>query len=95
LPEGRTRYLSPTELKTALETAADRMPEPIALAGFTGMRRGELLGLQWKDVDMDGRRVYLRKTLNSGRRNDPVLRMLRRESVKVSRCNRRAHARTA
>jgi hypothetical protein len=36
LPEGRTRYLSPTELKAALEGALDWMRAPIALAAFTG-----------------------------------------------------------
>jgi integrase len=62
--EGRTRYLSRADLKAALQSAADWMRAPIALAAFTGMRRGELLGLQWKDVDIDGRRVYLRETKN-------------------------------
>jgi hypothetical protein len=46
VPEGRTRYLSPSELKAALEAAPEWMRAPIALAAFTGMRRGELLGLR-------------------------------------------------
>jgi site-specific recombinase XerD len=36
LPEGRTRYLSPGELKAALEAAPDWMRAPMALAAFTG-----------------------------------------------------------
>ncbi len=72
VPEGRTRYLSPTELKASLEAAADWMRAPIALAAFTGMRPGELLGLQWKDVDVDGRRVYLRETKNGALRVVPL-----------------------
>ena len=43
--EGRTRYLSPSEFKAALEAATDWMRGPMALAAFTGMRRGEILGL--------------------------------------------------
>jgi integrase len=62
--EGRTRYLSPTEFKAALEAASERMRGPMALAAFTGMRRGEILGLCWKDVDLDGQRVYLPDTKN-------------------------------
>jgi integrase len=62
--EGRTRYLSPTEFKAALEAAPDWMRGPMALAAFTGMRRGEILGLCWKDVDLDGQRVYLTETKN-------------------------------
>ena len=68
LPEGRTRYLSPSELKAALEAAVDWMRAPIALAAFTGMRRGEVLGLRWVDVDLAGRRVYLRETKNGSLR---------------------------
>jgi integrase len=62
--EGRTRYLSPTEFKAVLEAAPDWMRGPMALAAFTGMRRGEILGLCWKDVDLDGQRVYLPDTKN-------------------------------
>jgi integrase len=67
-PQGRTRYLSPTELKAALEAAPDWMRAPLALAAFTGMRRGELLGLHWTDVDLPNRRVYLRETKNGSLR---------------------------
>ena len=64
LSEGRTRYLSPTEFKAALESAPDWMRGPMALAVFTGMRRGEILGLRWKDVDLPNNRVYLTETKN-------------------------------
>jgi integrase len=80
VPEGRTRYLSPTELKASLEAAPEWMRAPIALAAFTGMRRGELLGLRWMDVDVEGRRVYLRETKNGALRvlplNELALRVL-------------------
>lgn len=68
LPEGRTRYLSPSELKAALEAAPEWMRAPIALAAFTGMRRSELLGLRWADVDLERGRVYLRETKNGSLR---------------------------
>jgi integrase len=48
------------------------MRAPIALAAFTGMRRGELLGLRWMDVDLNGRRVYLRETKNGSLRVVPL-----------------------
>lgn len=62
--EGRTRYLSPAEFKVALEAAPDWMRAPMALAAFTGMRRGEILGLCWKDVDLANHRLYLTETKN-------------------------------
>jgi integrase len=33
------------------------------VAALTGMRRGELLGLQWNDIDFDHRRVSVRRNL--------------------------------
>jgi integrase len=62
--EGRTRYLTPKELKAALAAAPQWMKAPIALAALTGMRRGELLGLRWLDVDLEHRHLYLRETKN-------------------------------
>jgi integrase len=79
-PQGRTSYLSPIELKAALQAASDWMRAPLALAAFTGMRRGELLGLRWTDVDLPNRRVYLRETKNGSLRilalNDLAVRVL-------------------
>ncbi|HET7104278.1 MAG TPA: tyrosine-type recombinase/integrase [Terracidiphilus sp.] len=72
MPQGRTRYLSPSELKTALEAAPDWMRLPLALAAFTGMRRGELLSLRWTDVDLENRRLYLRETKNGSLRVLPL-----------------------
>ncbi len=40
----------------------------MALAAFTGMRRGEILGLCWKDVDLENQRVYLTETKNGSLR---------------------------
>ncbi len=68
VPEGRTRYLTPLELKAALNAAKDWMKAPIALAAFTGMRRGELLALRWLDVDLSNRRLYLHETKNGSLR---------------------------
>lgn len=33
------------------------------LAGFGGLRLGELLGFRWARVDLDGRRVHVAETL--------------------------------
>ncbi len=39
--------------------------QPIAgLLAFTGMRRGEVLGLRWLDVDRKGGRILLPQTKN-------------------------------
>ncbi len=36
---------------------------PIRIAWFTGMRKGECLGLQWSDIDMKQQCIYVRHTL--------------------------------
>jgi integrase len=36
-----------------------------------GMRNGELLGLQWKDVDLEGRTLRGRRTVFNGIVNPP------------------------
>ena len=61
---GRVRYLQPTELRAVL-TACPEWLRPIAgLAVSTGMRRGEVLGLRWLDVDLKGGRIMLPQTKN-------------------------------
>lgn len=53
----------------------------VEIAIHSGMRRGELLGLRWKDVDFKGRMIYLETTKNHERRvlpmNDTVVRALK------------------
>jgi len=38
----------------------------IALAAVTGCRRGELCGLRWSDVDLENRRLWVRRTVKHG-----------------------------
>lgn len=44
---------------------ADRLYPLYLLAATTGMRRGELLGLRWVDLDLEARRLSVRQTLVS------------------------------
>ena len=63
-PAGRVRYLQPTELKALLEVCPSWLQPIVALAVTTGMRRGEILGLRWLDVDFANSRVLLPQTKN-------------------------------
>jgi integrase len=56
--------LSAHEARRLIEAARDdRLEALYVLAIHTGMRRGELLGLKWKDLDPDNFTVRVRRTL--------------------------------
>ena len=62
---GRVRYLQPGELRTVLEACPEWLRPIVGIAVATGMRRGEILGLRWLDIDPSGGRVLLPQTKNS------------------------------
>jgi integrase len=64
VPAGRVRYLQPTELHQVLKAAPVWLRPMIGLAANTGMRRSEILGLRWLDVDLPNRRILLPQTKN-------------------------------
>jgi integrase len=60
------RPLSPKQARTLLEAVkGDRLETLYVLAVTTGMRQGELLGLKWKDVDLETGTVQVRRTLST------------------------------
>jgi integrase len=89
----RKRFLDDKELAALLE-AAERNPvmrAAILLSVGTGIRQGELLRLQWKDVDLDGGKITLLVTKNKEARTVHVpttvvaaLRKLRKSKVAAS-----------
>jgi integrase len=60
------RFWQPEELRTFLELVdGTRVQAAWHVAAMTGMRRGEVLGLRWKDVDFDSARISVRHTIVS------------------------------
>jgi integrase len=60
----RIEPLTAEEARQLLEAArGTRLHALIVLAVRTGMRRGELLGLRWKDLDLTGGTLSIRQTL--------------------------------
>src|SRR5690606_33592153 len=52
--------LTPEQAQRFLRAAeGDRLHALYVLAVTTGMRQGELLGLSWRDVDLDAGRLYV------------------------------------
>jgi integrase len=50
-PKPRERILTVEEMKRLLDTASPELRPVLIIALNTGMRRGEILGLRWKDID--------------------------------------------
>jgi len=63
-PAGRARYLQPTELRAVVGACPEWLRPIAGLAVATGMRRGEILGLRWLDIDFKGGRIMLPQTKN-------------------------------
>ena len=58
------RALSPIQVRALLEAARGIRNEVLyAVAVHTGLRQGELLGLKWADIDLDSRRLSVRRAL--------------------------------
>ncbi|MGB3479915.1 MAG: tyrosine-type recombinase/integrase [bacterium] len=77
-PPGRVRYLSENESVKLLRQCADHLKPIVMMALNTGMRKGEILNLEWADIDMHNRTITLRKTKNNELRILPVNNILYR-----------------
>jgi len=93
-PQGRVRCLTDDERKRLLAacraSASPHLYPVVVLALSTGARRGEILNLRWKDVDLKRGVIVLHKTKNRERRalmlTGAALRMMKKLS-KVRRIN--------
>lgn len=75
-------------MRSAQETSPKLFTDILEIALETGMRRGELMGLQWHEVDLVNRRVYLYVTKNSYPRQLP----LTQKAVEVFKSIPKTHA---
>ena len=75
-PRGRVRFLSDDErarLLAECEASANPYLFPVVvLALSTGMRQGEIMNLEWRDVDLTRGWITLRETKNGERRGVPL-----------------------
>ena len=73
----RLRYLSKEECKALIDVSNGHLHPIIIVALNTGMRRGEILSLQWNSVDLKHGFILLGKTKNGDRREIPINETLR------------------
>jgi integrase len=55
--------LDPEEIMAILKELPDPLHTMVELDAFTGLRRGELIGLQWTDVDFENLVLHIRRSL--------------------------------
>ncbi len=73
----RLRFLTIEECQTLIECCAPHLRPIVTVALHTGMRRGEILGLKWEQVDLRHGFILLDKTKNKERREIPIDNTLR------------------
>jgi integrase len=68
---GEVQFWSPEQLAVFLAHAAQREPRfavAFQFAGWRGLRRGELCGLKWDDLDLDGGEAHIRRNVTEADR---------------------------
>jgi integrase len=97
-PKREIKPLNEEQVKRLLKAAdGDKLEALYVLAITTGMRSGELLGLQWKDLDLPAGIVQVRRTVFNGRIEAPKTAKGNR-SIKLTETSTRAlreHERTS
>ncbi len=64
-------FLTPDEARLFLENVSEEFYPFFLTAVMTGMRRGELLGLQWGDIDWENGTIQVRRSVWRGRFQTP------------------------
>ena len=68
----RVRFLMPDEVQTLLSSCADYLRPIVTLAVHTGMRKGEIFGLKWEQINFEQGIITLQDTKNGERRDIPM-----------------------
>jgi integrase len=70
--------LTPEEIRRLLDAQEEPLRTLLLTAVLTGMRQGELFGLQWEDIDFARHQVHVRRSLWHGTLGTPKTRRSRR-----------------
>lgn len=65
------RVFTKEETKTLLENATGWFRAFLATGFYTGARIGEIIGLQWEDIDLERRVIYVRRSISCFRIDTP------------------------
>ncbi|UCF70700.1 MAG: site-specific integrase, partial [candidate division WOR-3 bacterium] len=82
-PPGRVRYLTTDEISRLLYCCPQHIKPIVITALNTGMRKGEILGLKWEDVDLIKRVILVRDSKNHRSRHIPINDILYAELLRL------------
>lgn len=79
----RVRFLESNELVKLLACCRGTLKPVVIVALYTGMRKGEILGLKWKDCDFKRNIIYLWDTKNGEKREVPMSEPVKTALIRV------------
>lgn len=71
VPKREKPVWNPEQVRAIIASVPERFRALFTCAALTGARLGELLGLQWRHIDFDGRKLRIEQSLWHGRLLDP------------------------
>lgn len=71
-PPGRLRFLSEDEISVLLRELSPGARNIVLVAMYTGMRKSEILNLNWSNVDLNNKMIIIEKTKTNERRIIPI-----------------------
>lgn len=84
-PNPRVRFLEKEEVIKLLANCKGKLKPIVILALNTGMRRGEILNLKWRDIDFRRDIIYLMDTKNGERREIPMNKQVKTALIRVKK----------
>ena len=81
----RLRHLEKAEILKLIACCSSYLRPIVILALNTGMRKGEILGLKWRDIDFKRGIIYLLNTKNGEKREVPLNDFAKRTLIQVRR----------
>jgi len=79
----RLRYLEKEEIAKLLKNSRSHLKPIVVVALNTGLRRGELLGLKWHDIDFRRNVIHINNTKNGEKREIPANEMVKTALIRV------------
>jgi len=84
-PKGRVRFLEREEIVKLLSNCNKKLRPILVIALNTGMRRGEILGLKWSDVDLKRAILTLHDTKNGEKREVYINEQVKTALIRIPR----------